>query len=172
MSGTLLLVTGERGVGKTTLCHRTVALARGSGYTCAGLLTLSVAGGDQREVVDIRSGQTRRLTTTAGAGITQGRYTFDPEVLVWGAQVLARALPCDLLVIDEVGPLEIERQQGWAVALKLLRGNSFRLALVVVRPELLAQVRERLHRPRVVRVTARNRDRLPGQFLAMLRGKR
>ncbi|MCX7855989.1 MAG: hypothetical protein N2556_08490, partial [Anaerolineae bacterium] len=54
----IVLVTGPRGVGKTTLCLRTVTLAKNAGYSCAGLLTLREEG-DLRIVMDVRTGDCR-----------------------------------------------------------------------------------------------------------------
>ncbi|HEC33220.1 MAG TPA: DUF2478 domain-containing protein [Chloroflexi bacterium] len=169
MDGRILIITGERGVGKTTVCRKTVALARAAGLVCGGLLTLHAGGENQRHVVDIRTGDQRRLTTST-AGIRQGCYLFDPEVLAWGAGVLVHALPCDLLVVDELGPLEVERKQGWAVALDLFHSGWFGLALAVVRPELVADVQLRLpaSAPTVVTVMPQNRDQLPAALLEML----
>jgi Predicted nucleotide kinase len=59
-----LLITGPGGVGKTTLCLRTVALAKEARYSCAGLLTLR-EDDDRRVVVDVRTGDRRALTAVA-----------------------------------------------------------------------------------------------------------
>jgi len=85
-----------------------------------------------RDVLDVRSGNLRRLTlgTGASAAVVQGRFRFDPETLAWGDAALAQATPCHLLVVDELGPLEIERGQGWPKAFDVLRGTDFALALV------------------------------------------
>ena len=37
----------------------------------------------------------------------------DAEVLAWGTRILQQATPCDLLVVDELGPLKFERGEGW-----------------------------------------------------------
>ena len=170
VSGRILLVTGERDAGKTTVCRQTVSLAQAAGHTCGGLLTTPAGDVEQLDVVDAHTGDRRRLTTTSTAGVRQGRYLFDPEALAWGAEALACAVPCDLLVVDELGPLEVQRQLGWAVALDLLRRGEFQVALVVVRPELLADVQSRLSVPAssVEAVTVQNRDRLPTVLLGIL----
>ncbi|HEY76531.1 MAG TPA: DUF2478 domain-containing protein [Thermoflexia bacterium] len=169
MSGRILLLTGERGVGKTTVCREVVARAKEAGYTCGGLLTLQADEPDGRVVVDVSTGDARPLTVPEG-GMEMGRYRFDPSVLAWGAEAIARAVPCDLLVVDEVGPLEVERGQGWAIALDILRAAQFRLALVVVRPELIGAVQLRLpaSAPAVLRVTEHNRDQLPNLLFSLL----
>lgn len=165
MERRVVLITGGRGVGKTTLCGRAVELARAAGHSCGGLLTRTARGGG-RVVVDVRTGDARPLTVTEG-GVAIGCYRLDPAALTWGEGVLARAVPCDLLVVDELGPLEVERGEGWTKAFDLLRTGSFRLALVVVRPELVAEVLRRLELSpsAVVEVTLQNRDRLPAALV-------
>jgi nucleoside-triphosphatase THEP1 len=171
MAARIVILAGERGVGKSTVCRETVARAQARRYTCGGILTLSRPDG-ARDVLDVRSGNLCRLTlgTGAGAVVVQGRFRFDPETLAWGNDVLGRAVPCHLLVVDELGPLEIERGQGWPKAFDVLRGTDFALALVVVRPELSAQAQRRLPvgATTVLIVTVDNRDELPDVFLGML----
>ncbi len=52
------------------------------------------------------------------------------------------SVPCDLLVIDELGPLEFNLKVGWLSALDVVKTGQFSLALVVIRPELLEPARE------------------------------
>ncbi len=163
---TIFLLTGSRGVGKTTVCLRAVALARQAGFSCAGLLTLR-EDKERRVVVDVRSGQRRPLTTTGPTGVRVGRFLFDPATLAWGAEILARSPPCDLLVVDELGPLEL-RGEGWATGMETLRKGSFRLGLVVVRPELVEEVRVLFPQAQVLEVTLENREELPGWILARM----
>lgn len=99
-----------------------------------------------------------------------GRYRFIPATLEWASELLTGATPCDLLIVDELGPLELIRGQGLVAALDVLNEGAFSLALVVVRPELLDTLRARLRcaEARVVEVNLQNRDQLPGQVLALL----
>ncbi len=161
-----VLITGPRGVGKTTLCLRTVALAREARYSCAGLLTLR-EDDDQRVVVDVRTGDRRSLTAAGPGGVPVGRYVFDPGALAWGAEVLTRSTPCDLLVVDELGPLEMAGG-GWAAGMDVLRAGRFRLGLVVVRPELVTRVLEQFPDAWALEVTPENRDGLPAWLVSLL----
>ena len=83
---------------------------------------------------------------------------------------MANALPCDLLVVDELGPLELERGVGWTAALGLLQQSGFALAVVVVRPGLVARARDLLPTEEVtlLAVTRDNRDSLPQVIVGML----
>jgi nucleoside-triphosphatase THEP1 len=166
----IVILTGKRGIGKSTVCRKTVALAQGEGHACGGILTLS--HDDVRDALDVSSGDARRLTQElhAAQAVDQGRFRFDPRVLSWGSAALARATPCDLLVVDEIGPLELERGKGWVNAFDVLRDKDFALAVVVVRPELAAQAQLRLPNcdTMVLAVTRENRDQLPSTLMEML----
>ncbi|MBU0494263.1 MAG: hypothetical protein KKA73_17120 [Chloroflexi bacterium] len=139
----IIVLSGPVGNGKTTLCGQLTVRGREQGLDCAGLVCPARLVGERKvgvDVQDVRSGERRPLaeTDTRPGAVRTGRYRFDPTALAWGADVLASATPCDVLIVDELGPLELERGQGWANALDVLRAGRFRLAVVVVRPALLA----------------------------------
>ena len=102
--------------------------------------------------------------------VIQGRFRFDPETLAWGNDVLSQTLPCHLLVVDELGPLELERGEGWVKAFDVLRKPNFVLALVVVRPELVVGTQSQLPggATTILTVTPDNRDDLPAVLLETL----
>lgn len=70
-------------------------------------------------------------------GTTRLSWDFDPETIAWGNQILATLPPGDLLLVDELGPLELLDQQGLTAALPRLDARLDRLAVIVVRPALL-----------------------------------
>jgi nucleoside-triphosphatase THEP1 len=177
----ILILTGERGAGKSTVCSRTVDLAQARGFTCGGILTLrrTTPGSatDCRDVIDARTGRSRQFTvhaddtrSLAGDTVVQGRFRFDSRTLAWAEELLAQAAPSHLLVVDELGPLEIVRGRGWQTAFDVLQRGDFRLALVVVRPHLVEQARLRLPAAptATLTVTPHNRDALPAEILLML----
>lgn len=73
-----------------------------------------------------------------------GIWPFEPRALTWGQQVLGWLPVCDLLVIDEIGPLKIEQGFGLTNALDALRWPDFRLALVSLRLSLVEALARRL----------------------------
>lgn len=167
----IVVLTGERGSGKSTVCRKMVKLAQEQRYVCGGVITLTQPEGE-RAVLNIRSGDTRQLTVApdVSPAVVMGRFRFDPDTLKWGNTALIRSTPCDLLVVDELGPLEIEREAGWQGAISVLRSEEFALAIVVVRPELVvpAQFQLPFSATTVLTVTTKNRDRLPRVLLEML----
>ncbi len=147
----LFLITGDRGAGKTTWCQQWVELARTAGWRVGGLLSPSVIASGQKiaiDLVDLSNDQRRRMATLrpdmlALAGGYSGRWLFDPATLQWGNGVLGKLTHADLLIIDELGPLEFERKQGLQAAFDLLGSGRFLTAGIVIRPTLLSQAQRR-----------------------------
>ena len=156
----ILVISGWRGVGKTTLCQRLVEAARAKGLDVAGLLSPARFEAGQKtgiEVEDLRTRERRLLASLLPGelhGSRLGPWTFDDELFAWGNQVLLSVVPCDLLVIDELGPLEFDAGQGWSMGFWALDSHAYHLAVVVIRPEYLDQFLERW--PEVEKITLSN----------------
>ena len=136
------MVTGPRQAGKTAFCQGMAEAARQAGWEVAGLLSLAQFGQGIKTgilVEDLRTGDFHRLASIVRQcqnDLAFGDWYFDQQALIWGNHVLENNPPCDLLILDELGPLELTRQIGWQAALNVLRRGEYRLALVVIRPGL------------------------------------
>ena len=144
MARDLWIITGEIGAGKTRWCQQFLELARQAGWDAAGILSPGLFEDGRKvaiDAVDVRSGERRRLATRRRAEdstlIHTREWLFETETIRWGNTVFQQALPCDLLIVDEVGPLELLQGQGWVAALEVIASRAYRLAVVVVRPSLL-----------------------------------
>jgi nucleoside-triphosphatase THEP1 len=149
MSSALVgLLTGAVGAGKTTAAGRVIALVRRRGLVCGGLLAPAL--------ID-------------PCGIKLG---------IWGVDLLTGERhtlgACDLLIVDEIGKLELWSQTGLAPVVPRLASGQVRRSLVIVRASLLAELQARLgHVEQMVfELDAENRDELPSQILARLFGAR
>jgi nucleoside-triphosphatase THEP1 len=209
-----ILLTGRRGVGKTTVCQAVAELARRRGYWPGGVITpalyaypepfdftqdrqsrracpadweLGIGNWELTKVgfeaMDVGSGERWPLAHTDQkmGGPRVGPYSFDPAALARALRVLRRAISagCDLLMVDEIGPLELGQGKGFAPILDLLPVEGPTHTLIVVRPALLdpllLRLRDAVRRPcrtgfTVFSVTEENRDELPLQIVETLWG--
>jgi nucleoside-triphosphatase THEP1 len=146
----LIVLSGESGSGKTTYCATLVRHVQASGGTVCGLLSVGTFMNGVKVAIDLhdlRTGQPRRLATRRpqpDPASPTPNWQFDEEALRWGDAVLAAVPRCDLLVIDELGPLELRHGVGYQAAFKLLKRRAYRLACVVVRPSLVEAFRARV----------------------------
>ncbi len=134
------IITGERGVGKTTFCRRLMERAGAAGWDVAGLLSLPRYEGEVKtgiQILDLRGGASRMMASTRPNEVEGFRFcgwTISDSALVWGNEILRRATPCDLLIVDEVGPLEFDAGSGMTACFQELEKEAYRLAIAVVRP--------------------------------------
>ncbi|HHX63400.1 MAG TPA: hypothetical protein GX702_00765 [Chloroflexi bacterium] len=158
-----VIVTGQRGAGKSTWCDELLRLAVSQGWQVAGVWSPAVFEKDVKvgiDMVGLPDGERRRLAVLRRDGDTNPfgmRWSFDDETIAWGNAVLANTDAPDLLMIDELGPLEFEHGQGLTEGLRAVDRRRYRLAVIVIRPELLAEALRRWPDARVV--TPPNRER-------------
>ena len=155
-----LIISGGIDSGKSSLSSDVVREIRARGWDVAGLISHAVVQAGEKigfEAELLRSRERRMLAQRSSTGLTRGGpatkdWLFDGEVLEWCNQGLERATPCDLLVLDELGPLEWVRGEGLQAGLLAADGADFRLALIVVRPRLLDHALDRWPDAAVIRV--------------------
>ncbi|MCB9420029.1 MAG: DUF2478 domain-containing protein [Ardenticatenaceae bacterium] len=165
-SHNLCLITGDIGVGKTTWCQGWIDAARADGWRVGGLLSLPIMADGQKiaiDLVDLASGEQRRLAQLRRNeanpdAVTTGKWLFDTAVLTWGNEILRRVTAVDLLIIDELGPLELERGQGLQAAFELIAAGNYRMAGVVIRPSLIPLAQQRWPASQPVLITRKDAD--------------
>jgi nucleoside-triphosphatase THEP1 len=141
----LWLLTGPSGTGKTNFCRNLAQHARSLGWGVAGLLSPAwIEDGQKIGILaeDLRSGEQHPLAYIAPhphADLILGQWHFDQQVLQWGRFVLENSPPCDLLIVDELGPLEFEAEGGLWNAFSIISARNYRVSCVVIRPSLLVQ---------------------------------
>ena len=165
-------------MGKTTVCKQVAELARELGYDPAGVLAPALLDEDglpaAYHALMVSDGQQRLLARANGdlGGPRTSRYSFDADVFSWVIGRLRAAISqgCDLLIVDEIGPLELERGRGLAPLLSDLSARRLPPLLLVVRPELIGQLQNRFPNIpfRTFTVTQENRQALPGAIIKEL----
>jgi len=147
----VLIITGERQEGKTTYLSELVSLLKERNVKFAGFIAPAIHEQDTRigfHLLDLQT-DTKKLicTVTPTEGWQQtGPYYFNPEGLQFGMQTLSRKRTenAHWLVIDEVGPMELENK-GWAKTINSLQKNSNLPMIWVVRRHLVDKVQHKWH---------------------------
>ncbi|MEW6287595.1 MAG: nucleoside-triphosphatase [Chloroflexota bacterium] len=157
---TLYLLTAPSGAGKTTFCAALAEQARAAGWDVAGVLCPPIFENGVKTGIlaqNLRTRATRHLAALANQSpitnyqpqitnyqspisnyqLPLGQWLFDASVMDWSNEIFASSLPCDLFIVDELGPLELMRGEGWMNALTALRQGTYKIGVAVVRPSLL-----------------------------------
>ena len=139
-----LLVTGKPGSGKTSWCRQYIYRQRKSGSTVGGILSPAIEKHSKRvgsNALDLLTGQDvpfARLSryNPFKGGEVVGDYTISREGISFACEAIKQAVEsrCDLVVIDEFGPLELFGG-GLLPAVELALGSPADV-LIVVRSSL------------------------------------
>jgi nucleoside-triphosphatase THEP1 len=145
----LTIITGESGVGKTTVCQALIELARQRNLHVEGVISPAIIIDGMKTgilVENAATGEQRKLAclnkTFSQEGLQTSHWLFNSDAMAWGSQILDQSGDCDLLVVDELGPLELERQQGWVEGITAIDRMNYRMAVVVIRPELIKRAKD------------------------------
>lgn len=167
----VIIITGAIGIGKTTVCEQVIRIVRSSGYSCGGVLTYKAEHGTLI-VSDIQTGERAILAGAANTfdGPRTPRYSFNPEAVKFGKRAIDKALDSDVVVIDELGHLELGGE-GFARSLDFVKTGRVKNAILVIRKRLLADFLARLgDNPAIFETTVGTRDRLPHKICSTLLG--
>jgi len=167
-----IAVTGSPGVGKSTLVAKVAASA---GMRVGGVLARDKRYKDRRigfELLDLACGAVGMLADETGSGPQLGKYRVHPEELDGlGARAIENALMCELIVVDEVGPMELTSHR-FISAVEMAIASS-RPMLVVLHEwsnhRLAKKIRSTF---KVITVTRENREALIDEIALALSGKR
>jgi nucleoside-triphosphatase THEP1 len=144
-----LLVVGEPRSGKTSWCREYIDRRRQCGSSVGGILCPAIEKQRQRigfNVIDLVTGQEvpfARLSPYRSfkGGEVVGDYTISRDGISFACGAIKQAVEsrCDLVVIDEVGPLEL-RGKGLMPAVESALASAVNV-LIVVRSSLKGALR-------------------------------
>lgn len=152
----IIVITGDLGSGKTSFCLDLIRLAKEFGIKITGLVSPGVFEAGSKIAIDaqdVLTGERYRLAELreqVEIDFNTKRWSFYSEAISWGNNVLQKALPTKLLIIDELGPLEFNRAQGWVKAIDAIDSGEFQAALLVIRPSLVQQASRRWEITRII----------------------
>ena len=142
----VIMVSGPKHCGKTTLVEQFVAFAAGQGLCMAGILAKGLWRDNLRtgfDLINLSSGHCTPLARRRDQLHPQHRLIFDflPDGMQAGLEALAAdaCRAADMVVVDEVGRLEA-RGQGWAPCINALLTLDKPLIILVVRLNCIQQI--------------------------------
>jgi nucleoside-triphosphatase THEP1 len=140
---TIFVICGAVHEGKTSIAKKVVAGLRENGLIVRGFFSESSTNDSGQKTYfteDIISGDREILCSEnfSLGSIKTGRFYFFENGLTFGRQILEHTLsePTNLIVIDEIGPLEIN-DKGWARSVEQLLKQSNTPHLWIVREKLV-----------------------------------
>jgi len=149
----VFIVCGKVHSGKTAFMGKFIQECRKIGVQVDGILATGTFIENQRDtfsLIHIREGQSYELAAREKkpGWFSYRRYFFNPSAFERGLDILTKGLAenNDILVLDEIGPMELGGR-GWYRALQVLDRN-YRIPQVwVVREKILGEVRDRWNIP-------------------------
>lgn len=150
-----VVVTGPPGSGKTPVVTAAVDELVRRGLTVAGFVQPAIVNGSRKigfRLRDVATGDevplAQRVATGSGSHGTS--FEFDPAGFELAVRALARARDGSLLVIDELGPVELRGDGHWPAVRRAVASVALRAVVVVVRPSLVPSLLEALDAADVV----------------------
>ena len=160
----IFLISGETGTGKTSLINSLINEVNKLGIKTTGIYSPArIENGIKTGIytVDLSTGIKKLLAIHQPGWDADNpirEWKMDSEVLKWGDDVIQNSVPTTILIIDELGYLEFEKNMGWTSAFKILDEGEYRSAIVVVRTGLMEKALEKFENAVVIPVET------PGQI--------
>ncbi len=167
--GVFIALTGRPGIGKTTAVTRVTESLKREGIKVGGIYTNEVRQQGVRvgfDVVDILTGKTTTLARVGHApGPRVGRYVvYVDEFETHGVKAIEEAIEnCMVVVVDEIGPMELKSIRFTNVIEKLLNLDKPVVVTVHLKSQdpIVARVKAKAGGNLIV-LDERNRDNVVG----------
>jgi len=163
----LLFLTGDPGIGKTTVLLKVVDGLKAKGYSVAGMVSREVRSCGSRvgfEILDVSSNKRGWLAhVNQKSGPQVGKYRVNVKSLnEVGVVSLMRAVEgFDVIVIDEVGPMELCSEKFGETVKKVMESGKLVVGVIHrnARSSLIDELRARADFE-LFNVTFANREHL------------
>jgi len=147
LSNKIFIITGSVGEGKTTQIQKIVETLKNQNISTGGILSPRIIKNGITtgyDVVDIMTNERSTfLRKTSNEKLPQiGRYSILPEGIQKGCNALKKSLNNKVVVIDEVGRLELNNE-GWAENIISLLNGTKRNLILSVRDKFMEEVIEK-----------------------------
>lgn len=157
----VILITGDRNSGKTTLCLELLKLSRDLNLEVVGLISPKILNSDKNPKINcmnLENGESILFATWEPGWDIQNpnrQWKIIPKASEWGNHVLRNIKKADVLFVDELGYLELEQNKGWTEALTIIGKKSISLSIVVLRPALMKKALHRWKNAEIIPIDSR-----------------
>ena len=178
----IAFITGRPGVGKTSVLLRTVDELRKMGYNVAGMVSREVREHGSRigfEILDLSTeskGWLAHVNQPTGPRIGKYRVNMEDFESIGINAILKALRDADVVVIDEIGPMELFSNKFREAVIKVVESEKFVIATIHyrLRNHFMNSLKRRKD-AEIFEVTLENRSNLHktiiGRALQFLRGK-
>jgi nucleoside-triphosphatase len=142
----VIIVTGDKGEGKSTMLAELAVLFKNRGMQTGGIISPAVFENNVRsgyELVNVATSQKIRLSQTGRIDgmVNVGRFYFFEDGIIFGKEALKieNNRLSEIILIDEVGAWELQGQ-GWAERLSELVLNCDKPIILAVNVKLVDHV--------------------------------
>jgi len=170
----IIILSGPVHGGKTTLIQKSLPRWASHGLAFGGFLSIAVPDGSgalEYDLLGLKDGLRLPLLRRTGEfeGERIGPFSFVPRTLEVARSLIRAADPAEVLIVDEVGPLELAGGGFWPALREVVFKPGMKL-LLVAREEILEDLSRLLGAPMplVIDVCDLNAQRLLGQSLLAL----
>ncbi len=134
----ITIITGAINSGKTSEAKNYIN-TKGEFYSCAGILAQGIyekgfcSHKSGYAVRSIRTGDQRILMSSVSdeANVPVGRFFLYPEAMDWAKGQLQEGMRAEILVVDELGPLELAEKGYYDTVKSLVADYRGELVLVM-----------------------------------------
>ena len=172
MQKRVLLLTGNPGVGKTTVLIKIVDALKAEGISVGGMISREAREGNVRmgfEIIDLtnnKHGWLAHITQRTGPQV--GKYHVNLKDLdnIGAIAIVEAVQKCAVVAIDEIGPMELFSQKFKQAVKQALESRKVVLAVVhaKARDQVINEVKRR-EDAEIFTVTLANRDSLSEELI-------
>ena len=168
----IIIITGSRGVGKTTFLLKLISELKNKDSHPSGILTPAIYNKDGDKVgfyaFDVNTDEKWELGRSDKLlnGPSYGPFSFSENGFVKANEILEKVLSegSEDVFIDEIGPLELEKGYGFSPVLYLISSfNIDRNLYLVIRRSLIDKFVSRFiadKEYRIIEITPENRNKI------------
>jgi nucleoside-triphosphatase len=162
----ILLLTGNPGVGKTTVLLKVVDALKARGYSVGGMISREVRSSGERvgfEILDLSSNKRGWLAhVNQPDGPRVGKYRVNLNDLEGiGVNAILKAVEeCDVVAIDEIGPMELFSERFKEAVKRAVESGKLVIGVIhwKARDRLMEEVKKR-EDGGIIEVTLENRNK-------------